>query len=214
MGRERDVIPGSLRNEIMEQIHASHLSIENCLRRAKAYIYWPVVHEQLKTYIGKCMVCKELDTRQQKEPLHSYDFPLRPWAKVGTDLFSFNNKDYLVTVDYFSNFWEVDHLSDTRSITVIHKLKAHFAHHCVADVVISDNDPWYSSQEFKRYSKEWEFERITSTYLQGNGKAESAVKTAKRLEGKAMHAKSDPYLAILAHRNTPAQGFRLVQHRD
>lgn len=175
---ERAVIPTTLRNEIMEKIHASHLGIENCLRRARECVYWPGMHEQLKTYIGKCQVCRELDTRQQKEPLQSHDFPLRPWAKVGTDIFSFNDKDYLVTVDYFSNFWEVDHLPDTRSITVIHKLKAHFEHHGVPDVVFSDNGPQFSSQEFKRFSKSWEFEHVTSspTYPQSNGKAESAGK--------------------------------------
>lgn len=207
---QRAVIPTALRKEMKEKIHASHLGIENCLRRARECVYWPGMHEQLKTYMGNCQVCREKDTRQQKEPLQSHDFPLRPWAKVGTDIFTFNNKEYLVTVDYFSNFWEVDYLPDTRSTTVIHKLKAHFARHGVPDVVFSDNGPQYSSQEFKRFSQAWEFEHVTSspTYPQSNGKAESAFKTAKRLMGKALQAKSDPYLAILAHRNTPAQGFQ------
>ncbi|XP_061760196.1 uncharacterized protein K02A2.6-like [Nerophis ophidion] len=207
---QRAVIPTALRKEMKDKIHASHLGIENCLRRARECVYWPGMHEQLKTYMGNCQVCREKDTRQQKEPLQSHDFPLRPWAKVGTDIFTFNNKEYLVTVDYFSNFWEVDYLPDTRSTTVIHKLKAHFARHGVPDVVFSDNGPQYSSQEFKRFSQAWEFEHVTSspTYPQSNGKAESAVKTAKRLMGKALQAKSDPYLAILAHRNTPAQGFQ------
>ena len=51
----------------------------------------------------------------------------RPWAKIGTDLFQFQNKDYLVTIDYFSNFFEIDYLSTTTSNTVIKKLKGHMA---------------------------------------------------------------------------------------
>ncbi len=54
----------------------------------------------------------------------AHDIPMKPWAKVGTDLFSFNNRAYLITVDYFSNCWETDSLPDTSSSTVIHKLKA------------------------------------------------------------------------------------------
>lgn len=44
-------------------------------------------------------------------------------------------------------------------------------------------------------------------YPQSKGKAESAVKTAKRLMVKAAAARQDPYLAMLDHRNTPSQGL-------
>lgn len=43
----------------------------------------------------------------------------RRQQKVGIDLFEFNNVEYLVTVDYFPNFWEVDRLEDTTVATVI-----------------------------------------------------------------------------------------------
>ncbi len=76
-------------------------------------------------------------------------------------------------------------------------------------MVISDNGPQYSSQEFKCFSQVWEFKHNTSSpgYEQSNGKSESAVKTAKRLMQKAAAAGQDPYLAILDHRNTPSQGL-------
>ena len=38
------------------------------------------------------------------EPVHS------PCEKIGVDLFSWNNHSYLITVDYFSNWWEIDRL--------------------------------------------------------------------------------------------------------
>ncbi|RXN17139.1 Transposon Ty3-G Gag-Pol poly [Labeo rohita] len=206
---ERALIPAKLRTETMERIHASHLGIESCLRRARDCVYWPGMSAAIREYIGKCAVCRTVDVRQQKETMCAHDIPIRPWAKVGIDLFSFNNRAYLITVDYFSNFWEIDYLPDTSSSTVIHKLKAHFSRHGIPDTVISDNGPQYSSQEFKQFSIAWEFRHVTSSpaYPQGNGKAESAVKTAKQLMGKAKRAKADPYLAILEHRNTPSQGF-------
>ncbi|KAI5102200.1 hypothetical protein C0J45_7552 [Silurus meridionalis] len=163
----------------------------------------------VRAYIGKCAVCRTVDVRQQKETMYAHDIPMRPWAKVGTDLFSFNNRAYLITVDYFSNFWEIDCLAKTSSGAVIHKVKAHFARHGIPDTVISNNGPQYSSQEFRQFSTAWEFRHVTSSsaYPQSNGKAESAVKMAKQLMGKAKRAKTDPYLAILEHRNTPSQGF-------
>ena len=99
----------------MHRLHSSHLGVEGCLRRARECVYWPGMSEQIKTYVAKC------DTCQQKETLHPHDVQDTPWAKVGMDLFVFENKDYLVTVDYYSKFWEVDYLPDTMSITVIRK---------------------------------------------------------------------------------------------
>ena len=75
--------------------------------------------------------------------------------------------------------------------------------------VVSDNGPQYTSSEFQNFSNKYEFEHVTSSprYPQSNGKAESAVKTAKRIMEKALDAKSDPYLAILEYRNTPSDGM-------
>ena len=42
-------------------------------------------------------------------------------------------------------------------------------------------------------------------YSRGNGKAESAVKIAKNILKKSW--KEDPYLTLLAYRNTPQQGY-------
>ncbi|XP_051782584.1 uncharacterized protein K02A2.6-like [Erpetoichthys calabaricus] len=206
---ERVVIPDALRSDTIQRVHSAHLGIEGCLRRARECLYWPGMNAQIKGYIEKCDLCRTLGVKQQKESLYPHELPERPWSKVGTDLFVFNNRDYLITVDYFSNFWELDYFQDTKSSTVINKLKAHFARQGIPDIVFSDNGPQYTSTEFQQFSRRWEFQHKTSspTHPQSNGKAESAVKTAKRLMQRAKMAGQDPYLAILDHRNTPSQGL-------
>lgn len=59
-------------------------------------------------------------------------------GKVDTDRIVFDNKDSLITGD-FTNFGEKDYLSDTKSTTVIKKLKVNFVQ--TMDSVISDNNP-------------------------------------------------------------------------
>ena len=103
----------------------------------------------LKNICTKHDVCRSVDHKQQKETLEPHEITDRPWS-VGTDPFSFEGRDYLITADYFSNFWEIDYLPDTMSSTVIRKLKAHFARQAIPDVVISDNGPQYSSIELKK----------------------------------------------------------------
>ena len=124
-------------------------------------------------------------------------------------MFELDNKNYLVTVDYYSNFWEVDRLEKTKSKDVIKKLKQHFARYGIPATFISDNVPQFVSDEFKKFSQKREFDHITSSagYAQSNGMAESAVKNAKRLIKKAKKSGTDPLLAVLDHRNTPTEGI-------
>ena len=122
-------------------------------------------------------------------------------------MFTLNERNYLITVDYYSNYWEIDRLDDTTARPIINKTKAHFGRHGIPDIYVSDNGPQYSSEEFQNFSNTWEFEHGTSApgNSKANGMAESAVKTAKNLLRKAMKSKSDAYLSILDYLNTPSQ---------
>jgi hypothetical protein len=218
---ERAIIPQSLRRNMLERIHASHIGVEGCLKRARECLYWPRMNAEVKAYIETCDVCRSLETKQQKETLQSHEIPDSIWSKVGTDLFTFDGRDYMVTVDYYSGFWEVDYLADITSATVVSKLKGQFSRYGIPDLVVSDNAKQFVSADFDKFSETWKFSHRTSSplYPQSNGKAEAAVKTAKNLMRKAKQAKSDPYLAILAHRNTPTKGMdtspvqRMMQRR-
>ncbi len=99
--------------------------------------------------------------KQQRESLCPHELPDRPWSKVGTDLFVFSNREYLINVDYFSHFWEIDYLPDTKSSTVINKLKAQFARQGIPDIEFSDNGLQYTSKEFQQFSRLWEFQHKT-----------------------------------------------------
>ncbi|XP_014669551.1 PREDICTED: uncharacterized protein LOC106810640 [Priapulus caudatus] len=138
-----------------------------------------------------------------------HELPGRPWEKVAIDLFTWEDKDYLVTSDYYTNFWEVDRLKRTNSSTVISKLKRHFARQGIPEQVISDNAQNLTSDEFQRFARDWDFDHVTvSPYnSKSNVKAESSVKAAKRMLRKAKKSGTDPYLALLEIRNTPTQGM-------
>ncbi|XP_064614575.1 uncharacterized protein K02A2.6-like [Liolophura sinensis] len=202
------VIPQSLRADMLHRIHSSHVGIEGCCRRARDCVYWPGMSAAVKDFIEKCDICCSYASKQPKETLHPHVIPDRPWAKVGSDVFTFDGNDYLVTVDYYSNFWELDYLENTTSSTIIRKLKAQFARHGIPEIFMSDNASYYTSEEFHKFSRKWDFQMKTSSpgFPQSNGKAENAVKTAKSLMRKAKASRTDPYLAILDFRNTPTQG--------
>ena len=55
--------------------------------------------------------------------------PDYPWQVVGTDLFEIKGVHYLITVDYFSRYQEVNKLTTTTSSAVITALKGVFSKH-------------------------------------------------------------------------------------
>jgi len=160
--------------------------------------------------IETCETCRKFETSPQKEPLASHDVPLQPLEKIRVDIFELNNKEYLTTADYYSNFWEINKLpTDAKASTVISKLKEHFARYGIPDQVVMDDGPQFKSRDFANLAAAYEFEHTpTSPYnSKGNGKVESAVKTVKQLLWKATDAGSDPYLAILHCRSPKHRGW-------
>lgn len=131
--------------------------------------------------------------------------PGKPWEMVATYLFTWENSEYLVIVDYHSRFFEVVKLPDTKSMTIITHTKSIFARHGIPSEVISDNGPQYSSKDFSLFAEQWEFKHTTVSplYPQANGLVERAVQTVKSLLTKAKQDHRYPYLGLLEYRNTP-----------
>ena len=92
-----------------------------------------------------------------------------------------------------------------RSNTVIQHMKSQFARHGIPDILISDNATQYSSEESAQFSKAYGFELTTVSprHPRANGLAEKTVQIAKHLLIKSKKDGSDPFLALLAYRNTP-----------
>ena len=201
----RIVVPESMRAEMLNAIHEGHLGTELCKRRAKETLFWPGMLGQIADRTAKCATCQRFARKQQKEPLKPQEIPSRPWQNTASDLFFFHCQDYLLIVDAYSGFFEVEMLEDTTSSTVIAHLKKIFARHGIPENLLSDNGPQYSSRKFKDFADGWGFNHKTSSprYPRSNGLAERTVQTVKNLLKKAKDNGKDPYLVLLAYRDTP-----------
>ena len=202
----RVVIPHGARDDILQRVHASHIGVNGCIRRAREAVFFPGITAAIKDIVSRCPVCVRYQNEQQKEPVMSPPAPSRPWEKVGTDIFYFHGQDYLVTVDYLSGYFEVDRLPSKKVSDVIYALRQQFSRHGIPLEVVSDNSP-FGSTSFKAFAERYEFKHTTSSprWPMGNSRAEAGVKMAKRLMMKASESGSDPLLALLDWRNTPSE---------
>ncbi|KAJ8018722.1 hypothetical protein HOLleu_43135 [Holothuria leucospilota] len=84
-----------------EKIHAGHLGINSCLRRARELIFWPSMSSEIRQFVESCGTGAAFSDKQASKPLFMHPVPGRPCEKVGSDLFTFSGRDYLITVDYY-----------------------------------------------------------------------------------------------------------------
>ena len=203
---ERIVIPPQMRDRILRILHQAHLGMVKTKQRARDMVYWPGLNGQIEEMASKCPACLEHRAKQQKEPMTIHPIPALPWNKVGTDLFEHDGKNYILLVDYYSNYIEVAPLNqDTRSVTVIRNIKTMIARYGIMETLMSDNGPQYISEEFKGFTEAYNINHITSspTFPQSNGLAEEAVRQVKDLMTKCKLSGDDFFLALLDLRNTP-----------
>lgn len=81
------------------------------------------------------------------------------------------------------------------STAVINKMKDIYARWGVPDEIVSDNGPQFSSEQFRKFSREYDFKHFTTSpyYPQANGEAESGVRIKKKIL-----RQRDPFLAMMS----------------
>ena len=88
---------------------------------------------------------------------------------------------YIILIDYYSHFVEVQKLTSTTTASVIAFLKPMFACYGISSTLISDNGPQFSSVEMKEFAEAHGFRHITKSpyYSQANGQAEHTYVLSK-----------------------------------
>ena len=72
---ERIIVPTTIRTEMKSPIHQGHLGIENCKKRARQSLFWPLMNSEIEDMIRKCPTCLTFRNRQPSEPINN---PLIP----------------------------------------------------------------------------------------------------------------------------------------
>lgn len=169
----RVIVPAALEPLMVKKVHLSHLGVDGCLRKACDVLFWSDMLAEIKDSIDKCDTCNTYQTNQQREPLIPHDSPQHLWSHVTTDLLSFHIQDWIIIVDCWTDYFELHHLPNTTSSTIIKSLKNQFARHGIPDMLYSDN-----GSQFEEFASDWQFDHQTSSphYPQSHWKTKSTWK--------------------------------------
>ncbi|UYV72597.1 K02A2.6-like [Cordylochernes scorpioides] len=202
---QRILIPKTLRKDILEKLHQGHFGINKCRSRARESVWWLGISQEIERMVSSCTKCLK-ERKPKHEPLMPSEFPIRPWQKVGMDLFYLNGRWYLIVCDYYSRNPEISLLQNLTAQEVIGRLKSIFARHGTPETVRSDNGPQFQKvlgSEFSKFSKEWSFKHITSSpkFPQSNGFIEAIIKNIKQSFKKEEYC----YRTLQAYRTMPLE---------
>ena len=191
---------------MLEKIHAKHQGVEISILKVIDTMYWPSMRRDIQETCENRPTCAQWCNKHQPEPMLHHPIPELPWQFVSQNILQHGMQCYLVTVDHYSDFFEVDTLHDTLSSTIVSRTKKIFARYGSPMVCLTDNGPQFIATEYERFAKDWNFKHITSSpyHNQGNGRAEAAVKAVKNILRKCQ----DPQLALLHLCNTPTKGHQ------
>ena len=200
------VIPASMKQDILRQLHTAHLGIEKTKLLAKDTVFWLNMTKDIEQLVNTCEVCQKFKNSQSAEPLQSVEFPDRIWHTVGVDIFYHEKDAWLLVADYYSKFPVVRKLPNpSPSVIVVEIMKCIFSEYGIPKKIISDNGPHFVSEVFRKFTLDYVIDHMTSSprRAQGNGFAERNVQTIKNFLQKALDSKTDPYLALLHWRTVP-----------
>lgn len=171
-------------------------------------MWWPNMDKEIEDFVRHCDRCQLNRQSDPKEPVHFWLKPDQPWSRLHIDFAGpVKGEVFLVIVDAYSNWAEVQIMPSIKTLAVIATLRALFATHGVPDVIVSDNETAFTSEQMQAFLK---FNGIRAVFTApyhpaSNGRAERMVREVKealkKLSGNDTQCKLSRFL--LKQHTTP-----------
>ena len=207
------LIPQRLRNRVLEGLHIAHQGVTGMIAYARDRFFWPGLDADIRQKRAQCKQCIKNAPSQHTEPLMISPDPEVPFQQTAADLCDLEGHHFLIYADRYSGWVEGIKLSNSTFRTVRKHLLNWFTTFGAPEELATDGGPPFNSNDYDKFLRSWDVRKRLSSahYPQSNGRAEAAVKTAKRiLMGNINRATGEidtdaAAAAIMIHRNTPNQ---------
>ena len=132
------------------------------------------------------------------EPLINHYIPQGPWQKISADIMDWDNKMYLLIVDYFSKYAFIFQMSSSTVTAIINSLTEPFALEGMSKEIFTDIGQHFSLKELWIFIDKYGFKYNASSthYPQSNDFIERHVHTMKSTLNKATASRVPMSLSI------------------
>ena len=206
----RVVVPESLQNLVLKEIHADHQGIVRSKAVARSYVWWPGIDKSIEDFVKTCNNCSLQQNNPKAVRLHPWEYPKYPWQRIHIDFAGpYLGQYFLIIVDAYSKWPEIIPMHTTTAQATIKVLMQIFATHGLPERIISDNGPQFVSTEFSDFLKAngIQHSRSAPYHPASNGEAERFVQTFKHnmkcKEATPSNVGSHISKFLLTYRTTP-----------
>ncbi|XP_065077069.1 uncharacterized protein K02A2.6-like [Ochlerotatus camptorhynchus] len=179
----RVVVPRSLQEAVLKDLHVGHLGIVKMKGLARSFIYWPGIDADIECAAKECHECAKNANDPPKFRDHVWEYPKAPWERIHIDYAGpYLGVMLLIITDAYSKWIEVKVTISMTASATIALLDELFAAYGISTTIVSDNGTNFTSTEFKTYLRMVgvRYHKLTAPYHPStNGQAERCVQTVK-----------------------------------
>ena len=118
------VVPKQGREAVTTLLHEGHPGVTRMMRLARGYVWWPGMDTDLEMAVKSCVKCQEHQKLPARAPLHPWEWPDWPWARLHVNYTGpLQWKMILVVVDVYSKWLEAQVVTTATSQATINNHK-------------------------------------------------------------------------------------------
>nr|XP_055061179.1 uncharacterized protein K02A2.6-like [Misgurnus anguillicaudatus] len=147
----RVVIPETLRDRLLAELHDSHWGMVKMKSLARSYFWWPTLDMNIEEIVSQCSVCQQQRSMPTPVPVHTWKWSTGPWERIHLDFAEDHQQMLLVVMDAHARWPEIFPMQSTTSAKTIEVLRNLFASYGLPQEVVTDNGPQFTSREFDEF---------------------------------------------------------------
>lgn len=171
MWGHRIIVPRSLRERILGELHNTHLGMVKMKMLARSYVWWPNLDHEIEVLARSYSQCVEHADNPPKSILHTWVWPSGPNQRLHIDFCGLiDDLMYLVIIDSYSKWVDVKEMSDIKADATLRALREYFCTWGIPLTIVSDNGPTFTSEKFREFLKNNGINYILTAPLRQTGR--------------------------------------------
>ena len=152
--KHRIFIPTSLRPHVLSVLHSAHQGVTSMVSRAESTVFWPGITKDIRTTRESCPQCNRMAPSQPNAPPTIMQQPCYPFQLLCADYFHYQGVNYLVLVDWYSN-WPIVERAHDGANGLVNTLRRTFGTYGIPEELATDGGPEFTSALTRQFLADW-----------------------------------------------------------